>query len=114
MGRSSPSYYVCQVKDTDGTISFEAIRSTDIKKRMEQLKKDYAEAYKAYKIASKEAGDCETVAKPITPAFRKVLDKKICPKSKADSLAALYQEKWDERKRKKEAKASEDKSPDKT
>lgn len=110
----SPSYFVCQVKDSDGTVTFEAIKSTDVKKRIDQLKKDYAEACKAWKVAKKEGGDSFTDPKPTTPAFRKVVDKKICPKAKADSLAALYQEKWDELKRKKEAKADKDETPDKT
>ena len=113
----SASYYVCQLRDHDGTVTFEAVRSSKLKERLDELKKDYVSAYKAWKAAEREtkkAGGEFTDPKPKKPLFRKFLSKKICPKSKADSLASLYQEKWDARMRKKEAaKASAELEDDK-
>ena len=108
MGRVSASYYVCMVKDSDGAVSFEAIRSTKLKDRQKELLRDYAEAYKAWRMASKEAqkaGEEFDEPKPKKPGLRKISSKKIKGEDKARSLASLYQEKWDAKMQKKEAKA---------
>lgn len=116
-GSVSPSFYVCQVKDTEGTITFEAIQTSKVDDRIDQLKKAYAEACKAWTVAAKEAKNAGTEftdPKPQKPAFRKAVTKKVSPKAKADSLAALYQEKWDERVRQKEAADAKGDEPAKT
>ena len=106
MGRASASYYVCMIKDTDGTVGFEAVSSRELKKRTAQLQKDYAEAYKAWLAASKEAkkaGEDFEEPKPKKPGLRK-LGSKIKGEAKAKSTASLYQEKWETKMRKQEQK----------
>ncbi len=109
MGRASTSYYVCVVKDSDGAITFEAVRSSQLDERMDELKKDYVEAYRAWLIAVKEAkkaGDDFDDPKPKRPALKK-LSSKIKGQDKAQSLASLYQEKYEAKLRKKQDKELE-------
>jgi len=101
VGRASASYYVCGVKDSDGNVSFEAVRSSQLDERVIQLRKDYVEAYRAWKIAKKEAGEDFDEPKPAKPALKK-LSKRIKGEGKAKSVASLYQEKWDAKQAKKE------------
>jgi len=101
VGRASASYYVCGIKDSDGNVSFEAVRASQLDERMAQLKKDYIEAYRAWKLAKKEAGEDFDEPKPVRPALKK-LSKRIKGEGKAKSLASLYQEKWEAKQAKKE------------
>ena len=113
MGRASASYYVCGIKDSDGTVSFEAVRSSQLDERMTQLKKDYAEAYKAWRLAKKEAGEDFDEPKPAKPALKK-FSGRIKGEGKAKSMASLYQEKWEAKQAKKEQEKVEELQDDKT
>ena len=94
------------IKDHFGTVTFEALCSTELKGRMETLKEDYVAAYKAWKAA-----DDKSEPKPKKPGLR-ILQRKIKgkeSKAKAESLAARCQEKYEERlskKREKEERAN--------
>jgi len=94
------------IKDTDGTICFEAVPSRDLKERTVELRKDYAEAYKMWRAGSKEAkkaGEDFDEPKPKRPGLRK-LGKRIRGEDKAKSTASLYQDKWEAKMRRKEQK----------
>jgi len=91
------------VRDSYGSVTFEAIPSTDLKKRQKQLGDDYLEACKAYKEAK---SDNSSADKPTKPAFR-IIESKIRSKDSkaaAEALAAKWQEKYDAKKGKAEAK----------
>ena len=108
MVRRTPSttyYYVCKIADHEGTVTFEALASSDLKCRLGELKKDYIEAYKGWREDKKEtekAGDKFTDPKPKKPLYKSV---KIKGKAKADALVAKYQAKWDARQAKRESEA---------
>jgi len=91
------------VRDHYGQISFEAIQSRELKKRQEDLIASYKDACRSYKSAKKEDASEE---KPRKPAVR-VLQKNIRgkdAKDKAASIAAKWQEKYDEKMAKKQEK----------
>lgn len=106
MGGASTSYYVCAIRNTDGSIGFEAVRSSKLDERMKQLKRDYVTAYRSWKLAAKEAGEGSDEAKPTKPGIKK-LGNRIKGEKKAQAIAALYQEKWEEKMRRREEKALE-------
>ena len=94
------------IKDTDGTVGFEAVRDNEFKKRTTQLQKDYAEAYKTWLAASREAkkaGEDFAEPKPKKPGLRKLGDR-IRGEQKAKSMASVYQEKWEAKMRKQDQK----------
>jgi hypothetical protein len=91
------------IRDSSGSILFEALPTSKLKARQKELLEDYALAYKAYKEAKK---DNPSEPKPKKPGIR-VLQKKVGgkdAKSKAEAAAAKLQGKYDERLRKKEEK----------
>jgi len=101
-GESSKSsnYSVAMIRDAYGAVTFEALPSRDVKKREEELLKDYTEACKNYKEAKK---DNPKEPKPAKPALRIVKSgiRGKDAKSDADAAAAKFQEKYDEKKGKK-------------
>ncbi|MFW6162806.1 MAG: hypothetical protein ACODAJ_08530 [Planctomycetota bacterium] len=116
MGGRSTSYYVCAIRSSDGAITFEALRSSQLDERMKQLKKDFIMAYRSWKLAAKEAEDAGEEfdePKPTKPGIKR-LGKRIKGERKAQATAALFQEKWDEKMRKKQDKELEKLEDDKT
>jgi hypothetical protein len=106
---------VCGVRDHDGSVSFEAVPCTKVKSRLKELLNDYQEAYKAWREASTEArkaGEKFEDPKPKKPGLKK-LTSKIRGKDKAASVAQLYQDKYDAKRKKKEEKGYEDFQDDK-
>ena len=96
-------------------MSFEAVDSQKLKQRQKGLFGDFAEACKAWKSAQKEAkanGEKFEGPKPKKPLFRKFLRKRVSGKDKAESMASLYQEKWDAKRGKKGDKALDDLADD--
>ena len=88
------------MKDCYGQVTFEAILSNEVKERQKELLQGYAEAYRGYKAARKEN---PSESKPTRPAM-KVLQSRICgdgAKEKAESIAAKWQDKYDEKMAKK-------------
>lgn len=115
VGRASASYYVCGIRDHDGIVSFEAVPSSKVKSRIKELLSDYQEAYRTWREASREARRAREKfdePKPRKPGLKK-LGSKIRGRDKAESLAQLYQEKYDAKRRKKEEKAYQDFQDDK-
>jgi len=90
---NSPSaqFYVCQVRDTEGSTRFEAIYWRNLNDRKKELIEDYKGAYSAYREAKKEGMEA---VKPRKPAIR-TIGGKIKGKSKAEAIASRFQEKWD-------------------
>jgi len=85
-------------RDHSGQITFEAIRSSDIKERQKALLTAYAEALRGYGKGSSKAAP-----KPQRPAMR-VLQSKVRgsgAKDKAETLAASWQKKYEEKMAKK-------------
>lgn len=93
-----------QTKDSDGSVSFAAYDSAALKKRQEELKKDYIEACKEWVAAKKEAvknGEKFEEPKPVAP---KVKSSKVKGKVRADSAVAVLERKYEAYLAKKQAK----------
>ena len=94
MSLNSPSaqFYVCQVRDSEGSTRFEAIYWRSLDDRKKELLEEFKGAYSAWKAAKKE-GD-EGITKPKKPAIRTV-GGKVKGKAKAEAIASRFQDKWD-------------------
>ena len=95
-------------RDHGGQITFEAVRSSDIKARQKALLTAYAEALRGYGKA-----DSTAAPKPQRPAMR-VLQSKVCgsgAKDKAETLAAGWQKKYEEKMAKKDQPKPEEAAP---
>jgi len=96
------------IKDHTGTVTTEALSSTEVKKRQQEVLDAYKAAAKDYKAGSASA------AQPQKPAFR-VVEAAIRgtdAKGKAEALAARYQKDYEKKreKAKGQAEAGSDKS----
>jgi hypothetical protein len=94
-------YCVTAIRDSQGTLSFEAIFSGDLRTRQKKLNEEYAEACKSWAAARKRAvpnGGSYAHPAPKTPILHVL--QRVRGKSQAEKLAGDLKNKWEAKQRK--------------